>query len=351
MPSGFRAAIFSKHAARVKEVGYSILERFANDILDAEVPGFITGRPSKFPLWTFPALHDGIFDTFKEECISTAIADRDLWTPIVNTGNGTQDEAEARPRDIRYSFSKQQRIETPESTPLQWMTERLAALDEWIAQFAAFMDLEKGNGLIKLLAGTGGRYLLTAADFEAQVEYSDVHVCKRFSPCYFVIVNENRSGKFYECKGSNQFVFYPHSERRKLADISELDAIKLPPFSVFIVHGYMQHAGAEYLGHTSLSYHVYLFSNDITLHYSNIFAYNFSIFISPPRESICANEGTEKEMFEDATVDFDTLRDYSSNTIILSSPLNISSITGDTHIWSVGKGQGRLHVSAFETPN
>lgn len=57
----------------------------------------------------------------------------------------------------------------------------------------------------------------------------------------------------------------------------------------------MQHAGAEYLGHTGLRHHVYLFPNDITLIACIIFAYNWSIAVAAPVKEIVSTRAPKTE--------------------------------------------------------
>lgn len=53
------------------------------------------------------------------------------------------------------------------------------------------------------------------------------------------------------------------TECKKLADISSLKSIMLPPFSVFVGNECPQHAGAQNLKHSSLQTHSHLVPRDI----------------------------------------------------------------------------------------
>lgn len=130
-----------------------------------------------------------------------------------------------------------------------------------------------------------------------------MRVRKRSLPAFFAIMIAREKRKLYVCKRLHHFVFYPHSERRKLAHIFNLDAIKLPLFSLLIEKSYMKHAGAEYLGPTSLRYHVYLFPNNITFHDSIIIAYNWSIGIAAPWEGNHLDKDAEDFRHEEVTVE------------------------------------------------
>lgn len=95
---------------------------------------------------------------------------------------------------------------------------------------------------------------------------------------------------------------------QKLADIFKIDTIKRPPSFFCVGHGYMQHAAAEYLHHTSLRCHVYLFPNVITVHGSIIFAYSWSIGKAVPGDGNRAEESIGDGNRENATVDVDIVR-------------------------------------------
>lgn len=60
----------------------------------------------------------------------------------------------------------------------------------------------------------------------------------------------------------------------------------LPPFSVFVVDAYVQHAGAKYHGHQNLCSHSYFDSDDIRLLEAIYFGHSGSLPISDLQKSI-----------------------------------------------------------------
>lgn len=80
----------------MKAEGYSILHNFADYTMVDEVPDVNERRPSKFSFEMCAGTHDWTHGTVMEESTSTANADLDLSTSVVDTGNGAQDEAKMR---------------------------------------------------------------------------------------------------------------------------------------------------------------------------------------------------------------------------------------------------------------
>lgn len=140
------------------------------------------------------------------------------------------------------------------------------------------------------MPSTGGRFLLTGDGYKPQGGNSDISFCRNVSPGYFFVLNRSKFGKIYGWKGSHGYIFSPDSEKQKLALILNVDAIQLPPSSVFVGHGYSQHVGAELLGHGSLRYHAYLFSDDMTIHDSIVFGYDWNQEIASPVKGIRVQE-------------------------------------------------------------
>lgn len=64
--------------------------------------------------------------------------------------------------------------------------------------------------------------------------------------------------------GSHLHVFYPMIDNTQLANVLKLNPIDLSLFFGFIVHGYLQNAGAKYPDYQNMCYHVYLMSATIS---------------------------------------------------------------------------------------
>lgn len=111
----------------MNENGCPIPSSFAFYTPDDKIPDFITKRPSIIPPEAFSAFHDVILGTFMEESAFTANASRDMWTPIISTGNGAHDKAEGCAGETEYTSSKKLLLETLQSTRLHCTARRWAA--------------------------------------------------------------------------------------------------------------------------------------------------------------------------------------------------------------------------------
>lgn len=58
---------------------------------------------------------------------------------------------------------------------------------------------------------------------------------------------------------------YLLKDKRKVAVMLKMDHAILSLFSVFVGHGYLQQAGAEYVNIHKMRYHVYIFPDDVNL--------------------------------------------------------------------------------------
>lgn len=130
----------------------------------------------------------------------------------------------------------------------------------------------------------GVRFLVTGADCKTQMRHNYFPVTTGPSPGYFLIANGNEEGKLYVCKGLHHFVMYPPKGKTKMADILKMDPVFLPHFRVFAGHGYLQHAGAEYVVSHNMNYHIYIHPDDVNLQDGIVFAYGWSLYVATVRE-------------------------------------------------------------------
>lgn len=54
-------------------------------------------------------------------------------------------------------------------------------------------------------------------------------------------------------------------KKEKMANMLKRDSVVLPPYSVFVRHGYLQHAGGEYVRFHDMRYHNYILLDDVNL--------------------------------------------------------------------------------------
>lgn len=64
----------------------------------------------------------------------------------------------------------------------------------------------------------------------------------------------------YMCPGAHKFVFSPEAVKSTLTKKLDSEQVVTPPYSELIVHGYSQHARAEWCGKHCFRYHIYLIS-------------------------------------------------------------------------------------------
>lgn len=94
-----------------------------------------------------------------------------------------------------------------------------------------------------------------------------------------------------------------------MAEILKIDDIKLSPFNIFVGHGYLQHAGAEYLAHHNLRYHVNLVFIGIPLNDPIAFARECRIGIAKPGEGNRVHESDTVAHDKQLTLDFEVVRE------------------------------------------
>lgn len=95
--------------------------------------------------------------------------------------------------------------------------------------------------------------------------HNDPQCQPRKSPGYFMIANRLEERNFYLCLDSYCYVEYEEQKKRGLARTFQMESFVLPPFSLFAVNGYMQRAGAEYLGRPNFRSHDFFVCKDIKL--------------------------------------------------------------------------------------
>lgn len=127
------------------------------------------------------------------------------------------------------------------------------------------------------LPATGGRFLLSGEDVVDQCGHNDFAVKDTLSPGYFVIVSGIRGASLMVCPGSQKYVRYNPGRRELIRRSLQMEEIMIPPLSMFIGHGYLQHAGAGWRGHHAVRYHTYVAPTSHPLPDAISFAYDWSM--------------------------------------------------------------------------
>jgi hypothetical protein len=118
---------------------------------------------------------------------------------------------------------------------------------------------------------------LTGEQCPAQSGHNDFDHTDETGPGFFVIVTGYDDAYLWVASGSHKHVHEPDARKRKMASVLRMTRIKIPRHSVFIGHGFLQHAGAEWTGTPSLRYHVYIIPEGNSLKDTVYFAYNWSL--------------------------------------------------------------------------
>ena len=112
---------------------------------------------------------------------------------------------------------------------------------------------------------TGGRALISGRGLSDQNGHNDFEYRKGLCPGFFAIVTGNDLVNLWVCKSSHQYIWYSDTDKRYLADLIVLSQIQIQPNSIFIGHGYLQHAGSGWCVFHSMRYHMYIISDDFVL--------------------------------------------------------------------------------------
>lgn len=241
-------AYFARARAEVEHRGFTILEGCADpaELGNAE-------KAKKIAHWqSWSLLVRNVAATFPDD-------DRDpskmLWTSIANRAIAHVDERARLQGKGRFQSTRYSMMEELETGANKWMSVRRAVQDVWIGWLSTLMGLDDGTlGLV--FPSTGGRFLLNTEGVKEQVCHNDFVVSKEGLPGYFMITTEEETGLLV-CEGSQRFVFYPKEDQAKLVKALFLEPIMIPPRSIFVGHGYLQHAGERYTGSACCRYHLY----------------------------------------------------------------------------------------------
>lgn len=137
---------------------------------------------------------------------------------------------------------------------------------------------------------------MTGSHCPIQTGHNDfnVGVCDRENPGYFVIVTASMQSSLYVCPGSHLYVRYPPASKNKLKNVLVMTEIVIPAFSVFVGHGQIQHAGAEWKGFSSLRYHLYVVPENVNQTDSIFYSYENSLKISKDKSLHFGTEATSR---------------------------------------------------------
>lgn len=291
--NGYAYAYFVKQKALLAGNGYTILDGFGRYIVKSLRSSGVVSLPPNFPPQTVKSVLDAVYSTFPGEQSLRDEGNRDLWSPIINAGEERDDEEARNKGAARYTSMPKLLMEEFEKEEHMWVARCRALLDVWLGMLALLLNIDENGRHALWMPATGGRFLISGGlngGVKPQVGHNDFPAHKGKSPGYFFIVTGNEVGKLYVCKGSHHYVFYPTAAKRALAKHLKLESIELPPNSVFVGHGWLQHAGAEYLGYHNMRYHLYFVPEGQRLGDSVSYSYGWNLKIAETESRHNASE-------------------------------------------------------------
>lgn len=120
------------------------------------------------------------------------------------------------------------------------------------------MDLDCGGVEDVYLFVTGSFYLLTGRGFPDQTNYNKLEVWEGRNPGILVVISGSEAICLLVFSALETYALYPMSINKKLVELLPLDKVKIPPYSVFIRHGCLQHKRCTRRCPQSLRYHTCL---------------------------------------------------------------------------------------------
>ena len=272
-------SFFNSKQTELEHRGYTILPGMADPLsfpqhsIDALVP-----IPDDFPTMKVVELFDAVHKMFPGEDNLREEEDRDNWSPIINSRNNANDENDRNMGIGRYSSTNKFLTETLEKGDYVHLAQRRAYLDVWIGIMVSLLNVDDNGKVNVYIPRTGGRWLLTGRYCKIQVGHNDFHIILgSICPGYFAIVTGAERVYLWVCPGSHQYVHYNKKEREGLSANLKMERIEIPPNSIFIGHGHLQHAGDGYNGSHCIRYHTYIAPEDIEIPDAIIFGYENSL--------------------------------------------------------------------------
>ena len=252
-------AYFAARHMEVLERGYTILEGFG-DPMNTEFIGtedLPFNRPTTLPTHTRDDFFARVEDDFD---LDEALSDKELknFVGIFNYADDTLDDADRERGVARFSSTWYYTMEymfNDKNNP--WMARFRAFLDTYLGQLCCLVKLQDLNDVQLKFPNSGGRFLLTGEGCPAQVGHNDFDHRLGKGAGFFVMVTGAHPTGLWVCDGSHKNVNQSTRRKLQLADVMRMSLIQIPPNSVFIGHGFLQHAGAAWAGNHCLRYHMY----------------------------------------------------------------------------------------------
>ena len=230
--------------------------------------------PADFPRTTQTEMFEAVQKTFDKH-MALDHDENSNWHSIFNH-TGDKDDIDRTKGVARFSTGRAFSVNYLNRDENVWMSRYRAFMDIYLGQICHRMNIHTLNENKLRFPVTGGRFLLTGADSPAQVGHNDFDHRQQTGPGFFIIVTGFEGASIWVAEGSHKYVNYPERKKNKWARIQRMSLEQIPPHSIFIGHGYVQHAGAGWSGNHNLRYHIYLIPDGHKLKNAVSFAYGWS---------------------------------------------------------------------------
>ena len=303
-PQGFGIGYFRSKSAEIEHQGFTIMENFVEPMMPFSCLGILERLPEVVQGISISVWFKWMESTFPGEEDMKSNENWGLWAPIINSGFKETDEKANEEGRGRYTSTTRLLMDYCERRERNVKySERRAAMDVWIGWVVALLNLDHDVYFKSWLPGTGGRLLLTGKDADDQCGHNDFVVRDGESPGYFVIANGPHTTSLLVAPSSHKYVKYEKSRLHMLSRTLEMEEIDIPPFSLFIGHGYLQHAGAGWRGNHSIRYHTYVVPENHLLPDAIAFAYDWSLKAGNGTTPIVLTNEEEGEDEVDSQID------------------------------------------------
>lgn len=125
---------------------------------------------------------------------------------------------------------------------------RRVALNVCVGIIGAVMALDISRNKDIYLRKTGSLYPLTGRECPAQAGHIDLEVRESRNPSCFVPVFRSESICLILCHARKTYVHCQIDSKKKSTRLPRLEGVAISTYSVFDVHGYLQHGGCVWQG-------------------------------------------------------------------------------------------------------
>lgn len=270
-------AFFKAKLVDVKERGFTVLDGFAGPINpsffnEIEFPFNTPENMGELQGRTQDHFFQGVYATLDRRAALRPNAEID-WKTILNYAVVEQDEADRAKGIAGFSTTYKFNVTTLMKT---LMGRYMYFYDIYLGQLCSLVGLHSLLQQRLFISKSGGRFLVTGENCLAQCGHNDFDHRQPTGPGFFTIATGSGPCTLWVAGGSHLYVDYDDEAKRIMADVLEMGLIKIPAHSVFIGHGYLQHAGTAWSGSPCIRYHTYLIPQTHKLLNSVSFAYQWS---------------------------------------------------------------------------